>query len=110
MTRRDGRIVAKSQQLRDKAVLFVDIDGVVSLWGFPSNDRPEGAFHNVDGVMHFPFVRGRKPPAPPPLPLRARLVQRLEEKADEHLPYALSLPRGLPVLSFERIRATAGAA
>jgi hypothetical protein len=36
-----------------KPVLFVDIDGVISLWNFDSDGRPDGAFHNVDGVMHF---------------------------------------------------------
>ncbi len=39
--------------MQDKPLLFVDIDGVISLWGFDSNARPAGAFHNVDGVIHF---------------------------------------------------------
>ena len=33
-------------------MLFVDIDGVISLWGSESNTRPAGALHNLDGVMH----------------------------------------------------------
>ena len=97
-----GRYVAKSLQVRAKPVLFVDIDGVISLWGFDSNARPAGAFHNVDGVMHFlssdagnHLLR---------LHDRFELVwcSGWEEKANEHLPYALSLPGELPFLSFER--------
>ena len=83
-------------------VLFVDIDGVISLWGFESNARPEGAFHNVDGAMHFLSADAG-------IHLLA-LAERFEvvwcsgweEKAEEHLPRALDLPRGLPFLSFDR--------
>ena len=51
--RPEGRFVANMAQMREKPVLFVDIDGVISLCGSDSNARPAGAFHNVDGVMHF---------------------------------------------------------
>jgi hypothetical protein len=33
--------------------LFVDIDGVISLFGFPSAERPAGTWLNVDGVPHL---------------------------------------------------------
>jgi hypothetical protein len=102
MARREGRFVAESPQMLGKPVLFVDIDGVISLWGFDSNDRPAGAFHNVDGVMHFlssdagNHLLG--------LLDRFELVwcSGWEEKAEDHLPHALCLPRGMPFLSFER--------
>lgn len=83
-------------------MLFVDIDGVVSLWGFDSNARPAGAFHNVDGVMHFLSSDAGNHLLD--LHDRFELVwcSGWEEKANEHLPYALSLPHGLPFLSFER--------
>jgi hypothetical protein len=100
--RADGRFVTNMAQLRDKPVLFVDIDGVISLWGFDSNTRPAGAFHNIDGVMHFLssaagiHLLG--------LIDRYELVwcSGWEEKANEHLPHALALPGGMPFLSFER--------
>ena len=80
--------------MQAKPVLFVDIDGVISLWGFDSNARPEGAFHNVDGAMHFLSADAG-------IHLLA-LAERFEvgwcsgweEKAEEHLPRALDLPRG----------------
>jgi hypothetical protein len=100
--RREGTIVAKTPQLREKPLLFVDIDGVISLWGFDSNDRPAGAFHNVDGIIHFlSSDAGIHLLA---LAERYELVwcSGWEEKADEHLPRALGLPAGLPFLSFAR--------
>lgn len=43
--------------MQAKPVRFVDIDGVISWWGLGSDvrpaTRPDGAFHTVDGVMHF---------------------------------------------------------
>jgi hypothetical protein len=86
----------------DKPVLFVDIDGVISLWGFDSNTRPAGAFHNVDGVIHFLSADAGKHL----LGLRDRFdlvwCSGWEEKANEHLPRALALPGALPFLSFAR--------
>jgi hypothetical protein len=102
VARQDDRFVAEPPQVRAKPLLFVDIDGVISLWGFDSNDRPPGIFHNVDGVMHFlssdagNHLLG--------LHERFELVwcSGWEEKAEDHLPHALSLPSGLPFLSFAR--------
>jgi hypothetical protein len=85
-----------------KPLLFVDIDGVISLWNFRSDERPNGSFHNVDGVMHFLSAdAGIHLLA---LSERFDLVwcSGWEEKADDHLPHALALPRGLPFLSFDR--------
>jgi hypothetical protein len=82
-------------------VLFVDIDGVISLWGFDTNARPHGTFRNVDGIMHFLSAgAGNHLLA---LSDRFELVwaSGWEEKANEHLPHALALPRALPFLSFD---------
>jgi hypothetical protein len=100
--RRAVRPVTESAQMQDKPVLFVDIDGVISLWGFASNDRPAGSLHNVDGAIHFLSAdAGMHLLA---LARRFDIVwcSGWEEKADEHLPLALDLPRGLPFLSFDR--------
>jgi hypothetical protein len=84
-----------------KPLLLVDVDGVISLWGFPSDKRPDGTFLAVDGIPHFLSHEA------------ARHLQGLaadfalvwctgwEEKADEYLPAALGLPAGLPHLSFD---------
>ena len=83
-----------------KPLLFVDIDGVVSLFGFPSDGRPEGTWQNVDGIVHFLSAEaGRHLHS-----LRAdyELVwcSGWEEKCNEYLPGALGLPRSLPFLTF----------
>ena len=83
-------------------MLFIDIDGVVSLFGFASDERPEGAFHNVDGVVHFlSATAGDHLHA---LGERYELVwcSGWEEKCNEYLPRALGLPGPLPFLSFDR--------
>ena len=88
--------------MQAKPVLLVDIDGVVSLWGFDPNARPAGAFHNVDGVTHFLSSAA----AIHLLDLHERFelvwCSGWEEKAEEYLPRVLALPRELPFLSFER--------
>jgi hypothetical protein len=84
----------------DRPLLLIDIDGVISLFGFDAQRPPSGRFVMVDGVAHF---------------LSGAVAQRLrelgavfdlawcsgwEEKADEYLPHALGLPAGLPHLTF----------
>ena len=35
-----------------RPILFLDVDGVISLFGFPSRGTPPGQFHWVDGIAH----------------------------------------------------------
>ena len=81
--------------------LFLDVDGVISLFGFPSREPPPGRFHWIDGVMHcIDEACGERVRA---LSERYEVVWATgwEEKANEYLPHLLSLPtRELPVLSF----------
>jgi hypothetical protein len=85
-----------------KPVLFVDVDGVLSLFGFdPAGDLP-GPFHWIDGIAHcIPPESG---------PRLVRLADSFElvwatgweEKANEYLPHILALPfRELPCLTFD---------
>jgi hypothetical protein len=85
-----------------KPVLFLDVDGVISLFGFdPGGDLP-GPFHWIDGIAHcIPPDSG---------PRLVRLAERYElvwatgweEKANEYLPRILGLPfRELPCLTFD---------
>jgi hypothetical protein len=84
-------------------VLFVDVDGVISLFGFPSDGGElPGRFHWVDGIAHcIPDDCG---------PRLERLAETFElvwatgweEKANEYLPFILKLPfKQLPVLNFD---------
>jgi hypothetical protein len=86
-----------------KPILFVDVDGVISLFGFaPDANRPPGPFHWIDGVAHcIPEAAGER---------LIRLAERFElvwatgweEKANEYLPFLLKLGQPeLPVLLFQ---------
>ena len=91
---------------RAKPLLFVDIDGVISLFGFPSAERPAGTWLNVDGVPHLISATASRH-----LLALARTFELVwcsgwEEKADEHLPHLLNLPARPPFLTFA---ATTGA-
>jgi hypothetical protein len=85
-----------------KPLLFVDIDGVVSLFGFLSDSRPPGTWINVDGVVHLISAT-----ASAHLQRLAALYDLVwcsgwEEKANEHLPRTLMLPGPLPFLTFSQ--------
>ena len=83
-------------------ILFVDVDGVISLYGFSTDEPLPGRFEQVDGILHCLGTNagerlGR-------LAGRYELVWATgwEEKANEYLPRLLGLSgRELPVLSFD---------
>ena len=84
-----------------KPVLFVDVDGVISLFGFAPGGTFPGAFHSVDGILHCIATdcgeRLRR------LDEHFELVWATgwEEKANEYLPLILELPfKELPSLTF----------
>ncbi|HEX8076013.1 MAG TPA: HAD domain-containing protein [Thermoleophilaceae bacterium] len=86
---------------RQAPALFVDVDGVISLFGFPSHGEPPGAFHSIDGIVHcLGHGAGER---------LQRLAESFElvwatgweEKANEYLPHLLGLAGELPVLTFD---------
>jgi hypothetical protein len=85
-----------------KPVLLVDVDGVISLFGFPAAARPAGRFEMVDGIAHFLSATAGEH-----LRLLADAFEPVwctgwEEKANEYLPHALGLHGPWPYLSFDR--------
>src|SRR5215210_3548735 len=90
----------KSPANRQVPLLLVDVDGVISLYGFGSDARPPGRFQNVEGIGHYLSATAGAH-------LR-RLHRHFElvwctgwqERANEHLVQALGLPGRLPHLSF----------
>ena len=84
-----------------RPVLAVDVDGVISLFGFDGPlDDLGGRFHLIDGMPHCISDR-----AGPQL-LRLAEVYELvwatgwEARANDHLPLILGLAGDLPVLTF----------
>lgn len=101
----------------EKPLLFLDVDGVISLFGFqegyglaagdaPFQEGPPGRLHWINGVMHYISTGCRDH--------LERLADRYElvwatgweETANEYLPHLLGLPGHLPYLTFDgRVRA-----
>ena len=85
-----------------KPILFVDVDGVISLFGFPHGGEPPGRLHLVEGIAHcLGHGCGDRLRS---LEERFELVWATgwEEKANAHLPFLLELPfRDLPTLTFD---------
>ena len=88
---------------------MVDIDGVISLFGASARvdrrtgeEAVEGSFHSVEGIPHF--LSSTAAAHLLGLADRFELVwaSGWEERADEHLPHLLGLPKGLPFLRFSR--------
>jgi len=92
-----------------KPLLMVDIDGVLSLFGFPPHDPPEGFWHSIEGIPHFLSAACARHLLALVSLFELVWCSGWEEKADEHLPHLLGLPRGLAHLSFERGGGAAGA-
>jgi hypothetical protein len=84
-----------------KPVLLVDVDGVISLFGFAQDRRPAGAFHSINGILHY--ISAGAGARLIRLQGRFELVWATgwERTANEYLPYLLGLPGELPCLSFD---------
>jgi HAD domain in Swiss Army Knife RNA repair proteins len=90
------------ERARPSPLLLLDIDGVISLFGFPTQHPPAGRFHAIEGLPHF--ISGAA------APLIGRLARAFdlawasgwEDRANDHLPHLLGLPGPLPFLRFTR--------
>lgn len=85
-----------------KPLLYVDVDGVISVFGFSPGSHAPGPLHEIDGMLHcIPRNTGRR------LALLAEHFELVwatgwEHLANEHLPAALGLACGvLPTLTFD---------
>jgi hypothetical protein len=97
-----NRGVKEAQQPKDiRPVLFIDVDGVISLFGFDPGGGFPGVFQSIDGIPHCIGTDCG--------PRLGRLAERFElvwatgweEKANEYLPHLLGMPKPLPVLTFD---------
>jgi len=85
----------------ERPILAVDVDGVISLFGFDDPTDAAGDFHLIDGVAHcISRAAGERL-------LRLSDFYELvwatgwEERANEYLPPLLGLPSELPYLTFD---------
>jgi hypothetical protein len=81
-------------------LLLIDVDGVISLFGFDQTEPPEGRLVVVEGIPHLISARAGE--------RLGRLAEAYEcvwctgweDRAEEHLPALLGLPGGWAHLTF----------
>ncbi len=85
-----------------RPILLVDIDGVISLFGFDPASPPAGRFQLVDGIAHY--LSAAAGPCLRELSDDFELTwcSGWEEKANDYLPIALGLPGPLPLIALHR--------
>jgi hypothetical protein len=81
---------------------MVDVDGVISLFGFDAQVRPAGRFHTIDGIPHFLSSQAGSHLLDLQSEFELVWASGWEEKANEYLPHLLGLSGPLPYLSFDR--------
>jgi len=81
----------KSSLLRDRPLLFVDIDGVISLFGFRPDATPQGTWTQVDGIAHLLSATAARHLHDLRSLYELVWCSGWEEKANEHLPHLLDL-------------------
>jgi HAD domain in Swiss Army Knife RNA repair proteins len=93
----------KALQTQHKPLLFLDIDGVISLFGWGSAERPDGSFHAIDGIPHYLSAGAAEHLHELAGHFEPVWCSGWEEKANEHLPHLLGLPGPYPFLSFDSV-------
>jgi hypothetical protein len=86
----------------DKPLLLVDVDGVISLFGFDPASPPAGRFELVDGIAHFLSATAGEHLRTLSTDFELVWCTGWEEKANDYLPDALGLPGTLAHLTFDR--------
>jgi hypothetical protein len=95
-----GILMRDLRERFDKPLLLVDIDGVLSVFGFSPAARPAGTWLDVDGVWHLisSEAAGHLLALAPVFDVV--WCSGWEDKADEHLVRVLDLPVRPPFLTF----------
>jgi hypothetical protein len=101
-------------------ILFCDVDGVISLFGFregyglaagevPFAGHPPGTLHAVNGVLHYISASAAEHLAELWGHFELVWATGWEETANEYLPHILGLPDELPYLRFDGYAAAGSA-
>ncbi len=85
----------------NRPLLLIDVDGVISLFGFDPTRPPAGRFEMVDGIAHLLSASAGGHLRRLSEVFEPAWCTGWEEKANEYLPHALELPDRFPYLSFE---------
>jgi hypothetical protein len=82
-------------------LLLVDVDGVISLYGFDLDVRPAGGFLTVDGIPHYLSAEAGEHLRALAAHFELVWCTGWEERANEYLVHALGLPESLTYLTFD---------
>jgi hypothetical protein len=92
----------------ERPLLLVDVDGVISLFGFDPDRPPSGRWQMVDGIAHFLSATAGTHLRRLSEAFELVWCTGWEEKADQYLPHALGLEQRWPHLSFDTTPVIAG--
>ncbi|TMK38071.1 MAG: hypothetical protein E6G56_15855 [Actinobacteria bacterium] len=84
----------------DKPLLFIDIDGVISLFRFDLDAQPPGTYLSVDGIVHLISATAGEHLLALADDYQPIWCSGWEEKANEYLRPLLGLAGPLPYLRF----------
>jgi hypothetical protein len=85
----------------NRPLLLIDVDGVISLFGFEPSSPPPGRFLLVDGIAHFLSATAGEHLRSLEDDFELAWCTGWEEKANEYLPALLGLPGPLPHLTLD---------
>jgi hypothetical protein len=85
----------------DRPLLLIDVDGVISLFGFDHRSPPAGRYQLVDGITHFLSVSAGEHLRSLSATFELAWCTGWEEKANEYLPWVLGLDGPLPHVVFD---------
>lgn len=85
-------------------LLLVDIDGVLSVFGWSADERPDGTWANVDGTVHLISTAAVANLLDLRSDFRTVWCSGWEERANEHLPALVGLGPW-PYVALDRSRA-----
>jgi len=93
----------------DRPLLLIDVDGVISLFGFDPAHPPAGRFLLVDGIAHLISATAGEHLRVLGDEFELAWCTGWEEKANDYLPLALALPHPLPHITFDPCQRPPGA-
>jgi hypothetical protein len=85
----------------NRPLLLIDVDGVISLFGFDHAAPPKGRYQLVDGITHFLSSAAGDHLRRLSEDFELAWCTGWEEKANEYLPRALGLDGPLPHVVFD---------
>lgn len=92
--------INNAESRSDEPLLLIDVDGVISLFGFDPSQPPSGQWQMVDGIAHFLSATAGGHLRRLSEMFELAWCTGWEERANEYLPLALGLEKPFPHLSF----------